>query len=197
MGRIKRERCQHGKDLALKILLKPLSLSLRQLHIVQNMNPGVSQPRQDVLFPTGVVSFRMGYQLSIDGQYLLRWRHAVGRRSACSASHLTTKGRHSNHEKLIQIRCEDRQKLHSLQEGVPPVLGFLQNPQIESQPAELAIQEMVRFIENFRSLGSGMLMLCRMIDHGGSLQTKTPKQVSTSGVNLQPTLVAHSIGQVA
>ena len=66
------------------------------------------------------------------------------------ASHLTTETGHSNHEKFIQIRGEDRQKLHSFQEGVPLVLGFFEDPQIESQPAELAIQEMVRFLENFR-----------------------------------------------
>ena len=52
---------------------------------------------------------------------------------------------------------------------MPLVLGFFQDPLIELQPAEFAIQEVVRFIENLRQLGDWMLTLCRMIDHGGSL----------------------------
>ena len=60
---------------------------------------------------------------------------------------------YSNHEKLIQIRGEDRQKLHSLQEGMPLILGFFEDPQIESQPAEFTIQEVARLIDNLLWLG--------------------------------------------
>lgn len=72
---------------------------------------------------------------------------------------------HANHEKFIQIRGEDRQKLHAFQEGVPLILGFFQDPLIELQPAELTIQEMVRLIMNLRRLDDLTLLFCRMIDH--------------------------------
>jgi hypothetical protein len=90
----------------------------------------------------------VGDQLSVDRPYLLRWCHPIGRCSDEPASHLTMETGHANHEKFIQIRGEDRQKLHAFQEGMPLVLGFFQDPQIELQPAELTIQEGARFIEN-------------------------------------------------
>jgi hypothetical protein len=36
---------------------------------------------------------------------------------------------------------------------VPLVLGFFEDPQIESQPAEFSIQEMARLIDTLRWLG--------------------------------------------
>lgn len=82
---------------------------------------------------------------------------------------------HANHEKFIQIRGKDRQKLHAFQEGMPLVLGFFQDPLIELQSAELTIQEMVRLIKNLRWLSGGLARLCRMIDHGGSYRWPAPE----------------------
>src|SRR5688572_13582267 len=109
---------------------------------MQNTNACLSQPWQKVLLPAQVVSLKVGDQLSVDRQYLLRWCHAVWRCSAYPTRHLVTETGHSDHEKLIKIRREDCQKLYPFQERVSLVLGFFQDPQIESQPAELAIQEM-------------------------------------------------------
>ncbi len=47
---------------------------------------------------------------------------------------------HAHHEKLVDVGAEDRQELHPLQQRIAAVARFFQNPPLELQVAEFAIQ---------------------------------------------------------
>jgi hypothetical protein len=62
------------------------------------------------------------------------------------------------HEELVEVRADDGQKLHPLEQCGPRILGLVQHPAIEGQPGELAVQvplgriEIERMQHRFRAL---------------------------------------------
>jgi len=84
---------------------------------------------------------------------LVRLLADVGQDIARSAPHI---GRHrdaggdpsfeagdSHHEELIEVRCEDREEVHPLEQRHRRILREFKDPLIEGQPAELAIEETI------------------------------------------------------
>ncbi|MGC3967028.1 MAG: hypothetical protein QM775_06545 [Pirellulales bacterium] len=49
----------------------------------------------------------------------------------------------AHHEELVEVRAENRQELHALQQRHFRRLGFFQHPPVELQPAQLAVDEML------------------------------------------------------
>src|SRR5262249_23934105 len=47
----------------------------------------------------------------------------------------------ADHEEFVQVRAEDRQKLHPLQKRRAPILQLLEHAGVESQPAQLAVDK--------------------------------------------------------
>src|SRR3989442_527094 len=52
--------------------------------------------------------------------------------------------RHPHHEKLVQVRAEDREELHPLEQGHARILRLLEHAPIELEPRQLAVDERVR-----------------------------------------------------
>src|SRR6266436_10173050 len=52
-------------------------------------------------------------------------------------------------EELVQVRAEDAKKLHPLDQRLGRVLRLLQNSAIELEPAQLAINEILRIAKAF------------------------------------------------
>ena len=50
---------------------------------------------------------------------------------------------HADHEELVEVRGEDRQEPHPLEQREVGVLGQLEHPLVERQPGQLAVQEPV------------------------------------------------------
>src|SRR5437868_6798812 len=50
-------------------------------------------------------------------------------------------------EELVQVRAEDAKKLHPLDQRLGRVLRLLQNPTIELEPAQFAVDEIFRIAE--------------------------------------------------
>ena len=50
---------------------------------------------------------------------------------------------HANHEKLVEVRAENRQELHPLQQRSLLILRLLQHAGVELQPAQLAVDEQI------------------------------------------------------
>ena len=71
-------------------------------------------------------------------------RQTVHRALRQLALDLLLQARHAHLEELIQIRADDAEELHSLQQRVLRVERFLQHPVIELQPAQFPIDEMSR-----------------------------------------------------
>jgi hypothetical protein len=62
-------------------------------------------------------------------------------------------------EKLVEVRAEDRKKLYPLDQRLGCVLRFLQNAPIKFEPAEFAVNEILRipkaFVRRLRDLRLG------------------------------------------
>jgi hypothetical protein len=106
---------------------------------------GGGERRPDRFVPAGVL---LGDELLGalgDPLDLCEGREAVGGLvlRQLGAESLFAEARDADHEKLVEIRSEDRQKLHALQERIGLVLGFFQHAGIEFEPAQLAVDEML------------------------------------------------------
>src|SRR5207244_763755 len=97
---------------------------------------------------------------------LLRRAHAVGASNVHAGLELVVEVRDTNHEELIEIRLPDRAELDPLHERHRRVLGELQDPVVEVEPGELAVEVERRVLEvegarsplrgyRFDGLGSG------------------------------------------
>jgi hypothetical protein len=60
---------------------------------------------------------------------------------------LPERGRHPNHEELIEVGAGDGEELHALEQGVIGVGRLREHPPVERQPAELAIDVQRRIVE--------------------------------------------------
>jgi len=100
-----------------------------------------------------------GPEMGVDGAQLFVGRQAVDRRRGDAGELLPLQSPDPFHEKFIEIGGKDRQKSRALQKRNRFVLGKLQHPMIEIEPADFAIQIFggVRSIRrNLRRLGRGM-----------------------------------------
>ncbi len=96
--------------------------------------------RQELLAQAGI---RFGQHLAnglTDAVDLLAGRHAVrAGTDQDPGRHLLLEAAHPDHEELIEIGREDRQKLQALEERHRRIKGLLQDATIELQPAQLPV----------------------------------------------------------
>jgi len=68
-------------------------------------------------------------------------REPVGAGGRLPGVQAALEGGHPHHEELVQVRAEDGQELHALQQGHRGILRLFQHAAIELQPRQLAIHE--------------------------------------------------------
>ena len=76
------------------------------------------------------------------GAYRLQlfWRrHSVGRRHRNRGEHLLLQARHADLEEVVEVLAEDGQEAHPFEEGQLRILRHRQDPFIEVEPGELAV----------------------------------------------------------
>ena len=140
---------QHRQDLpGEKVLHQPL-LGLPQL-----AHGDVHQPRLGKL-PVDPGKRLVPEQVQrhagpVNLRQLLRRRHsrfvvAVVR----GKEHVIDKAPHPDHEKLVQIAGEDRQKVKPFQQGRVGAVGLLQHPLVEFQPGKLPVLHTVAVVDRF------------------------------------------------
>ena len=72
------------------------------------------------------------------------------------AERLLAHPRHAHHEKLVEVRAEDREKLQPFHERVGSVLRLLEDAEIEVEPAQLTVDEAVGGVGDAgRGVGGG------------------------------------------
>ena len=59
------------------------------------------------------------------------------------------------HEELVEIRADDRDELHALEQGRARILGLPQDAEVEVEPGELTVQVELRQIEVEGAVRSG------------------------------------------
>ena len=141
MRRVDGQWSERGKDFAYEVLAENIPLLLVQFRDMPDMNAGLAQFRQNIVFPTGLMSIEMHRELTANGQHLFRGRHGVRRRLTRASRDLAAETGDSDHKELVQIGRKDRQELDALQKRIPGVFRFLQHTQVKLEPAEFAVQE--------------------------------------------------------
>ncbi len=113
---------------------------------------GIGQGRQDGFVPATVLLGDELFGAAGDPLELGEWLQAVGRRVLRQhiAEGLLAQAGDADHEELVQVRGEDREKLYPLEQRVIGVLGFFKHARVELQPAQFAVDEVLG-----KKLGAG------------------------------------------
>ena len=134
------ERGQHGEDLLPEDRAQVVQASRLQLGGGDDHDAALGQPGTDV----GAEEARRLAQQAVDPLpdrlQLLRGGHAVGRGGGEPGQHLLPQPGDSNLEELVEGLPQDRQKAHPFQQGQPPICGQGQDPPLELELRELAVQ---------------------------------------------------------
>ena len=120
-----------GKAVCAKILVGDGQLLLVQRGIIQDLNAGFGQRRQQLIVQAFV---RLGQQLlglAADGHQLRSRMHPVGAYIQDSGVHLVDQAGHPHHEELVHVGADYGEKFDALQQRVAFVLRLLQNPELE------------------------------------------------------------------
>ena len=75
-------------------------------------------------------------------------RQPVGSGGRDARLELLVHARDPDHEKLVEVRAEDGEELHALEERKPAVAGLVEDPGVELQPRELAVDEQAGLIDD-------------------------------------------------
>src|SRR6185503_15970368 len=81
---------------------------------------------------------------------LLGGARAVGRRLHDLRAQLLLQPRDAHHEKLVQVRAEDGEKFHALEQRVTWIARLFEHAALKLERAELAVHEQRRILERNR-----------------------------------------------
>ena len=142
------QRRQHGKDFAAKDVAQVLLLLLGQI---------LDAAQKDAFLFQGGQQFAAQALIGLGNIWLTVWpdllelfarRHAVGPGADADARlHLLLQAADAHHEEFIEIRGENGQELDPFQQRHRRILGLLQDPAIELQPAQLAVDVKPRIVQ--------------------------------------------------
>ena len=139
MARIEGQRRQDWEYLLLEVLAQQFALLALQFVVIEHLDPGLFQFRQDVEMPAIRVPGQIGQQLATDGGQLLGRRHAIRRRFDCPSLQLSAQAGNTDHEELVQVAGKNGQKLDPLQQGMALIQRFFQHLTVELKPAQFAV----------------------------------------------------------
>ena len=83
---------------------------------------------------------QLGHPLA-DGGELVGRAHAVGRRAGDAGRHLVLEPGDAHHEELVEVLAEDGEELGPLEQRHLGILGQREDPRVEVEPRQLAVQE--------------------------------------------------------
>ena len=127
MRRINRERRQHGKHFARKILIRLVALGFRQRFVGGDDDAFARQRRQDIFLQAAHLLQCQRLQTTADFRQLLGRGQAVERRLFPSVLDLFFQSGHPHHEKLVNDAREDDEKAKPLEQRIAIVTSFVQN----------------------------------------------------------------------
>ena len=137
-----------GIQRAVKVFLqKPLLLAAHLVRVNQ-MDSFLGQLRHDRVQETMVLFFGQFVDSFRDGRQSFIRRQTVGIDALVTVQDHPLEPRHADHEKLIQVRAEDGEKLHPLQQRNGFVLRFFENAAVKFQPGQFTIDISIRIHKN-------------------------------------------------
>src|SRR4051812_24671698 len=115
MARIDGERREHGKDLRLEILVDLSPFTWCQI-LHRDESNAVRLQLSEQLVETMALQGRKPRHLRIDRLQLFRRSESVWRRLHDARGDLPPQSGNANHVELVEVRAEDRQEFHALEQ---------------------------------------------------------------------------------
>jgi hypothetical protein len=142
--RIEPDRRQHRQQLVLEVVAQPGVLLRRPLAAAHEADLLLLQRRDQHLVEHAVLLLDQRMRARVDRAQQLGRRHAVrtGLRRA-ELDHLLDTG-HTDLEELVEVGAGDTQELEPLQQRHALILGLLQNPAVELEQGQLAVEKRLR-----------------------------------------------------
>src|SRR6202171_5163501 len=141
---IDRQWCQHLEDFLLKVTTRPGGAFRAQLCHIANANAVLGQLRNKFVIPERVLGRDQLAHNALDAIECLGRTQAIGPNVARRALDLLLDAGDANLEEFVEVGAEDGQKFYALDQWLGRVLRFLQDAPIELEPAQLAIDEILR-----------------------------------------------------
>ena len=138
---IDRQRGQDREDLIVESADGLGALRFGQIGPRQQTNAVLLQGGLDLLRKAGGLIGQHRRHRLANRRQLLNGRQTVQRTRHHTGGNLTLQTAHPLHEELVEVRREDAQKAHALQQRRPLVECFVQHPPVELQPAQLSVDE--------------------------------------------------------
>ncbi len=117
-------------------------LPLLRIRIIQGDDPDavLGEGRSDLLGEAAAEAVaELDRPLAIQLDYVGR-RHCVGAAGIDLRLHLVVEAGHADHEELVEVVLVDRREVDALEQRDARVLGELQDPVVEVEPGELAVE---------------------------------------------------------
>jgi hypothetical protein len=139
--RIHRQRREDREHLRLEELVDRHPLRRRQLGHPGDRDAVLGERRQQDLLQAAIAARQQRAHARVDRVELLDGGQSVGLILLRSLRDLAPQPRHPDHVELVQVRTEDREELHPLQQRRPLVERLVQDAGVEGEPAQLAVDE--------------------------------------------------------
>ncbi len=134
------ERRQYRKDLGHELLFEPSPVARQQVLRADDGDTGGAElgaqraPRH----------LLVAHQLtgpSVDRRELLRRRQAILARRGDLGEDVALETGDADHVEFIEVARRNRQESQPLEQGMPCIVGLAQNPLVEGEPREFAVDE--------------------------------------------------------
>ena len=139
MPGVERERRQHRVDVPAVVVVEVRLDRRGVVRRVEDPDAVRGEQRAEDVGPAALDVVRHPLGAPADGVELLLRAHSVGRQHLAVGAELAQQRGHADHEELVEVGRDDREELDPLEQRVTLVLGLQQDPLVELQPAQLAV----------------------------------------------------------
>jgi hypothetical protein len=143
MPEVDGERGEHGKEGAPEVFLEEALLLFVGFLGAEEEDALRSQQWLHLLEKAAVLLVDQLMDARDHRGHRLRRRLAVRARILVAGVDPALQLGHPHHEELVEIRAEDGEKLHALEQRHGGILGLFEHPPIELQPRQFTIDERV------------------------------------------------------
>ncbi len=141
--RIDRQRRDHRQGVREKVIAQPFAFLGGQRVLIDQLHPFSGQQVLQ-LAPGLLLGVHQVGGGGVDLVELLAGRAAIHAGPVHAVAHLGAQAGHADHVELVQIARRDRQEAQALQHRMARIPRLLDDPPVELQPGQLAIDEPVR-----------------------------------------------------
>ena len=135
------ERGEDGQEHAAEVVLEEALLLVARLLGPEQEDPLGGEEGLDLLQEAPVLLVHQFVHAGGHRGERLRGGHAVGPRRLVARGDAALEGGHPDHEELVQVRAEDGEELHALEQGHARVLSLFEHAPVEFEPRELPVHE--------------------------------------------------------